>query len=192
MKKLLSTALASLASLAVLALLAAPAHAKTKVLTYGAGLPPVGAGPNPQPGGAIQFTAKFTNSAKNRKRFEPKTVTEVRFESVPLSCSNAGPPGPNTQLLLTRTLATSIPVKAAPPPVASKPKKNRYAFRFNHSFSEFTGTLTTTIDKPNVRKKNQPARAHGLLTITDLDEDATHFNCATDGPRGFSALRPQS
>jgi hypothetical protein len=143
-----------------------------------------------QDGGAIEFEAKFQNSAKNRKRYTPRRVTRIDFESVPLSCSNAGPPGPFTQLLLTRSLQTGIPVKAVPPPHSSKPKPGRYAFRFSHSFDGFAGTITATIDKPNQRKRGTPPRAHGTFTITDLDSDPTHMNCATNGNRGFSTPRP--
>ncbi len=177
----------ALLALLLAALLAAPAHGATKVRTY-RGHMVVGIN---EDGGVIEFEAKFQNSRKNRKRFTPRLVTRIDFESVPLSCSNGGPPAPGTQLLLTRSLQTSIPVKSVPPPVAAKPKKGRYAFRFNHSFSEFAGTITATIDKPNNRKKGTLPRAHGNFTIIDLDSDPTHNDCATNGQRGFSMPRPE-
>src|SRR5262245_32489434 len=103
MRKLLS--LATVALLA--AALAAPAHGATKFRTYRGHMQ---AGFDD--GGTIVLTAKFQNSRKNRQRYTPRLVTRIDFESVPLSCSNAGPPGPGSTLLLTRSLQTSIPVKA--------------------------------------------------------------------------------
>jgi hypothetical protein len=177
----------SLVTVALLAAApAAPAQGATKFRTYRAQMT-VGFGD----GGTIELAAKFQNTPKNRQRFTPRRVTRIDFESVPLSCSNDGPPGPHTTLLLTRSLQTSIPVKSARPPVARKPKPGRYAFRFTHSFADFTGTITATIDKPNQRKRGTPPRAHGNFTITDLDDGPGFTNCATNGQRGFSMPRPQ-
>ena len=181
----------ALIGLALAGLLAVPAHGATRFDTYRAQLPPVGAGPNPPGGGVLEVEVKMQNSRKNRKRFNPRTVIRIDFESVPLSCRNGGPPAPVTQLLLTSSLQPGIPVKAAPPPVAKKPKPGRYAYRFSHSFTGFAGTITGTIDKPNDRKKGTPPRLHGSFTITDLDSDPTHMDCETGGQRGFSMQRPQ-
>ena len=190
MNTLLLTALASLAAVAVAGSVAAPAHAKTRFDTYRVQMPPLGTPLTPKDGGVTEFEVKMQNSRKNRKRFNPRQVIRMDFESVPLSCATGGAPAPFTELLLTRSLQPAIPVKAAPPPVAKEPKPGRYAYRFSHSFGDFAGTITATIDKPNERKQGTPARLHGSFTITGLDSDATHFNCATMGQRGFSVKRP--
>ncbi len=141
-------------------------------------------------GGLITLEIVFKNKSSNKKLYTPRQVTSIRLESVPLSCSN-DPGDPISQLSLTTTLATSIKVVKAPPPHASKPKPGRYAFRFSAPFDGFAGSNSGTIDKPNERPQGTPPRAHGTFTITDLDADPGHTNCASNGGRSWSAPRPE-
>jgi hypothetical protein len=185
MKTLLSIALASLLALAA----PVTAEGATKFRTYRTQMV---VSPMQPGGGSLELRVKFQNSKKHRKRFNPRVVTSIDLAGVPLTCFNAGPPGPVTGYSLTTTVPGPIPVNAVRPPHASKPKKGRYAYRFSLSFEGFAGSFTATIDKPNVRKRGTPPRVHGMFTITDLDADATHSNCATSGGRGFSMPRPEA
>jgi len=179
-------AIAISASLLALALIAPAAQGATKIHTYRAEmfLGPTPSGP--ESGGSITLEVVFKNKRTTPKRFTPRLVRRIEFEKVPLRCANSSGEA-QTQLQLTRTLKTKIKLKKAPPPVAKKPKKRRYAFKFSHSFQGFDGTIGGKIDKKN--GKGSP-RAHGSFVIRDLDENPGRMNCATNGPRSWSAPRP--
>ncbi len=180
-------ALTTAALTALLAsLLALPAQGATRFETFRAQML---LGPAQQDGGAVELRVKFRNTAGDKKRFTPRRITRVGFESVPLTCTNE-PGDPSTSLQLTTSVQAEIGVSPAGPPNAAKPKKGRYAFVFGGVPDLPSTTISGKIDKPNKRKRGTPPRAHGRFTIGDLDSGPGYTNCATNGSRDWSAPRP--
>lgn len=180
--------------IAVLTALAAslpalPAHGATKVQSFRAQMY---LGPTQPDGGVVELEVRFKNSKQASRRFTPRRVTRVAFESVPLACAN-GPGDAASQLLLTRSVRTEIGVSPAGPPHTPKPKPGRYAFVFGGAIEELGGTtISGKIDKPTERKRGTPPRAHGRFTISGFDSGPGFTDCASNGTRSWSATRPQS
>jgi hypothetical protein len=98
-------------------------------------------------------------------------------------------PGQGTsRLSFTRTLDVAVKVTKAPQPAGKKPKPGRYAFRFSYTFTDFSGTVRGTIDKPNRGKKPRAPRSQGTLSITDLDANPGHTNCTSNGLKQWGGL----
>ena len=104
---------------------------------------------------------------------------------MPLQCFNGAGTG-TTRLALTTTFQTTVKLTKAPQPAGKKPKPNRFAFRFSYDFQTFTGTLRGTIDKANHGPRR--LRSQGTLSITDLDADADHVNCNSNGLKQWGGL----
>jgi hypothetical protein len=179
MKRALLTAFASLLALA---LTFPAAQAATQLRHFQGNLQPVGA---PQrDGGQIGFDVVFQNKRSAKRKFTPRRITAVEIQGMPLSCTNS-PGQPGAEAILTTTIETQVKVTKQPPPVARKPKANRYSFHFATGFSGFTGTLTGKIYK---RMGKGKVLSNGVLTVDDLDFPGGPTNCSTEGPRGWSAF----
>jgi hypothetical protein len=138
-----------------------------------------------EPGGTLTLDFPFKNKRTTKRKFTPRQLTRIDFAQVRLECMNAAGNG-TTVLLLTTTMQTAVKVIKAPQPAGKKPKPNRYAFRFSYSFPTFTGSLRGTIDKANHGPRR--LRSQGTLSIEDLDADADHRNCSTQGPKQWGGL----
>jgi hypothetical protein len=136
------------------------------------------------PAGRLTLDFVFKNTRSNKKKFTPRQLTRIAFESVPLSCSNApvNPTG-NSEFLLTTSLETKIKLEKVPHP---KPKPGKYAFRFAYSFPAFTGTIGGTIKKVTNAPKPRTPRAQGVFIIEDLDAGPGQWNCSTQGRRNWA------
>jgi hypothetical protein len=135
--------------------------------------------------GTLTLDFPFKNKARSKRKFTPRQLTRIDFAQVPLFCMNAAGTG-TTRLLLTTTMQTAVKVTKAAQPAGKRPKPNRYAFRFSYTFPTFTGTLRGTIDKANHGPRR--LRSQGTLSIEDLDADADHVNCATNGLKQWGGL----
>jgi len=145
------------------------------------------AGSAPSPSGTLTLQFVFKNKPATKHKFTPRQLTRIDFAHVPLSCMNEPNEG-GSQLLLTETLDVSVKLTKVPQPSGKRPKPGRYAFRFAYSFSGFVGTLRGTIDKPNHGDKRGVPRSQGALTVADLDANAGHTNCSTNGPKSWGGL----
>ena len=72
-------------------------------------------------------------------------MVSVETEKMPLSCTNS--PGRAAPSDSHHHHPDSVNVTKQPPPVARKPKANRYSFHFATGFSGFTGTFSGKIFK---------------------------------------------
>jgi hypothetical protein len=174
-----------LAALLAPALIAPAAEAATQVRQVRVPIPGPGTTP-PTPPGTLTLDVVFKNKPSSKRKFTPRQLTRIDFAQVPLACANTPPQG-TSQLLLTTALNTSVKLTKVPPPSGKKPKPGRYAFRFSYSFQTFTGTLGSTIDKPN-RPGKWPLRSQGSLNVVDLDSEPGHTNCSTQGPKQWGGL----
>ena len=139
----------------------------------------------PTPPGTLTLDLVFQNKRTNKRTFTPRRLIRVDFAQVPLACANDA--GEATSILFfDSTLNTNVKLTKVPPPGGKKPKPGRYAFRFSYSFEGFTGTLGSTIDKPNHGPRR--LRSQGSLNIVDLDSDPGHTNCSTRGLRQWGGL----
>ena len=70
-----------------------------------------------EPAGTLTLDFVFKNTRGNKKKFTPRQLTRIAFESVPLLCFNApvNPTG-SSEFLLTTTLETKIQVEKVPIP----------------------------------------------------------------------------
>ena len=141
----------------------------------------------PTPPGTLTLRFVLKNKPGTKNKFTPRQLTRIDFSSVPLSCSNNTGEG-TSRLLLTRTLDVAVKLTKAPQPAGRNPKPGRYAFRFSYSFTDFSGTVRGTIDKPNPGMKPRAPRSQGTLEITDLDFDPGHTNCSTNGLKQWGGL----
>jgi len=150
--------------------------------------------PATSPGGIIQAPAGtlaldfvFKNMRGNKKKFTPRQLTRIAFDSVPLLCFNAPVKNPTgtSQLLLTTALETEVKLEKVP---HSKPKPGKYAFRFAYSFPAFTGTISGTIKKVTNAPKPRSPKAQGSFTIEDLDAGTSQWNCSTEGRRNWAGI----
>jgi hypothetical protein len=141
----------------------------------------------PTPPGTLTLRFVFKNKAGTPSRFTPRQLVRIDFSNVALRCAN-NPGEPTSQLLFTRTLNVAVKLMKVPPPSGKKPKPGRYAFRFAYSFTDFNGTLRSTIDKPNRKKGPRPTRSQGSLTINDLDAGPGQTNCSTTGPKSWGGV----
>jgi hypothetical protein len=135
--------------------------------------------PSPPPG-TLTMRFVFKNTPQRKRKFTPRLLTRIDFSNVPLSCENGQGTG-TSQLLFTRTIDVSVKLKKVPPPSGKPPKPGRFAFRFAYTFTDFSGTLGSTIDKSNRAPKPRAPRSQGSLRITDLDAGPDQVNCATNG-----------
>jgi hypothetical protein len=165
----------------VCALLAPAAHAATQLRQVRV---PIG-NSSATPPGTLTLDFAFKNRRSSKRRFTPRQLTQIAFDQVPLFCMNAAGTG-STTLLLTSTMRPAVKVVKAPQPAGKKPKPNRYAFRFSYTFPTFAGTLRGTIDKANHGPRR--LRSQGTLSITDLDADADHRNCSTEGLKQWGGV----
>jgi hypothetical protein len=170
-----------LTALLVAALIVPAAHAATQLRQVQV---PIGNSSATSPG-TLTLDFAFKNKRTNRRTFTPRQLTRIDFAQVPLSCMNAAGNG-TTTFLLTSTMQVAVKLTKAPQPAGKKPKIRRYAFRFSYSFPTFTGTLGATIDKPNHGPRR--LRSQGSLRITDLDADADHRDCSTDGLKQWGGV----
>ena len=128
-------------------------------------------------GGEIGLELVFKNKRSNKKRFTPRQLTLIDLERVPLRCE--GPPPLIEEAFLTTTMETRVKLR--------KSTIGRYSFKFLHSFPTFTGTIAGKVFK-NTKRRGR-LRANGSFNIEDLDFlGAGPNNCATNGPRGWSAF----
>src|SRR4051812_12371935 len=137
------------------------------------------------PPGTLSLDFIFKNSRTQRHRFTPRQLTRIAFSQVPLQCMNASGTG-SSQLLLTTTFQTAVKLTKAPNPSGKRPKPGRFAFRFAHTFTAFTGTVRGTIDKANHGPRR--LRSQGTLEIKDLDSDPEHMNCSTGGLKQWGGV----
>jgi hypothetical protein len=150
---------------------------------------PIDASPTspPTPPGTLTLRFVFKNKPRTKNKFTPRQLIRIDFSNVPLLCMNE--PGQGTsRLLFTRTLDVAVKLTKAPQPAGKKPKPGRYAFRFSYTFTDFTGTVRGTIDKPNRGKKPRAPRSQGTLSITDLDANPGHTNCTSNGLKQWGGL----
>jgi hypothetical protein len=170
------------ASLLALVLICPGAQAATQLRHFQGDLQPVGAPLGD--GGRIGFDVVFKNKPSAKRKFTPRRLLTVQTEKMPLSCTNSPGQG-NSEAILTATIQTDVKVIKQPPPVARKPKANRYSFQFATGFSGFTGTIKGKIFK---RQGRGEVIANGLLRIDRLDFPGGPMNCSSEGPRGWSAF----
>jgi hypothetical protein len=171
-----------LAALLALMLLAPSAQAASQLRHFQGDLSQVGA--PPRDGGQIGFDVVFKNKRGAKRKYTPRQVVSVETEKVPLSCTNSPGQG-GAEAILTTTIQTQVKVTKQPPPVARKPKANRYSFQFATGFSGFTGTFSGKIFKRGGRGR---VVANGILRIDQLDFPGGPTNCSSSGPRGWSAF----
>jgi hypothetical protein len=167
------------------ALIAPTAQAATQVRQVRVEIPGPTTTP-PTPAGTMTLDFLFKNKPSSKRKFTPRQLTRIDFAQVPLACAN-NPGEASSVLFFNMTLNTNVKLTKVPPPGGKKPKPGRYAFRFFHSFPTFSGTLRSTIDKPN-RPGKRPLRSQGSLNIVDLDADPGHTNCSTRGPKQWGGL----
>lgn len=186
MRRVLTAAFASLLAVALVAPMAEGATQFRQVETDMTMLATSPGGIIQVPAGRLTLDFVFKNTRGNKKKFTPRQLTRIAFESVPLSCFNApvNPTG-TSQLLLTTTLGTSVKLEKIPNP---KAKPGKYAFRFAHSFRAFTGTFSGTIKKVTNGPKPRTPRAQGSFTIDDLDAGPSQWNCSTQGLRNWAGV----
>jgi hypothetical protein len=170
------------ASLPALLLLAPSAQAASELRHFQGVLSQVGA--PPRDGGQIGFDVVFKNKRGAKRKFTPRQVLAVETEKVPLSCNNSPGQG-GTEVVLTTTTQDQVKVTKQPPPVARRPKVNRYSFQFATGFSGFTGSFTGKIFKRGGRGR---VVANGILRVDQLDFPGGPTNCSSSGPRGWSAF----
>jgi hypothetical protein len=177
--------LIGLTALLAMALVAPAAYAATQVRRVQVQIP----GPTTTPptqAGTLSFDLVFKNKPTSKRKFTPRQLTRIDFAQVPLACAN-NPGEASSVLFFNTTLNTSVKLGKVSPPGGKKPKPARYAFRFSYAFQTFTGTLGSTIDKPN-RPGKRPLRSQGSLNVVDLDSDPGHTNCSTSGPKQWGGL----
>ena len=172
----------ALASLLALLLIAPSAQAASPLRHFQGDLSQVGA--PPRDGGQIGFDVVFKNKRGTKRKFTPRQVVSVETEKMPLSCINSPGQG-GAGAILTTTIQAQVKVTKQPPPVARKPKANRYSFQFATGFSGFTGTFSGKIFKRGGRGR---VVANGILRVDQLDFPGGPTNCSTSGPRGWSAF----
>jgi hypothetical protein len=180
MDRVLITGFASLLALALLS--PTGAQAASQLRHFQGNLSQVGA--PPRDGGQIGFDVVFKNSRGAKSRFTPRQVVTVETEKMPLSCMNSPGQG-GAEAFLTTTIETQVKVVKQPPPVARKPKANRYSLQFATGFTGFTGAFTGKIFKRQGRGR---VIANGILRIDRLDFPGGPTNCSSSGPRGWSAF----
>lgn len=173
-----------LAALLVAALIAPAAQGATQLRQVRVEISPPTTTP-PTPAGTLTLDFIFKNKRATKRKFTPRLLTRIDFSRVSLTCMNAAGNG-TTRLDLTTTMQTAVKLTKAPQPSGKKPKPNRFAFRFFHSFPTFTGTLRGTIDRANHGPRR--LRSQGTLSIEDLDADADHRNCSTGGLKQWGGL----
>jgi hypothetical protein len=178
MKRVLITGFASLLGLA---LISPTAQAASQLRHFEGNLSQVGA--PPREGGQIGFDVVFKNKRSAKRKFTPRRLVTVEIERMPLGCTNSPGQG-NSEAILTTTIQTEIKVTKQSPPVARKPKANRFSFKFATRFSGFTGTFGGKIFK---RQGRGNVIANGTLRVNRLDFAGGPTNCSTAGPRGWSA-----
>jgi hypothetical protein len=161
---------------------ASPAQAATQLRQIRV---PISTSITTPPTGTLTLDIVFKNKRADKREFTPRQLTRIDFAQVPLQCFNGAGTG-TTQLALTTTLQTSVKLTKAPNPSGKKPKPNRFAFRFSYVFTGFTGTLRGTIDKANHGPRH--LRSQGTLSIEDLDADADHVNCNSNGLKQWGGL----
>ncbi len=138
------------------------------------------------PAGRLTLDFVFKNTRGNKKKFTPRQLTRIAFESVPLSCSNAPVNSTgNSEFLLTTTLETKIKLEKVP---HSKPKPGKYAFRFAYGFPAFTGTISGTIKKVTNAPKPRTPMSQGVFIIEDLDAGPSQWNCWSGGRRNWGGI----
>ena len=182
MKRLLITAFASLLAVALMAP-ATQAASQVRQIQVDLLVPVPGNPTNTKSAGTLTLDVVFKNKKGNKKKYTPRQLTRVDLSKLELTCTDHMTF--TNQFHLTQTFQTQVKFKKIPHP---HPKPDRYAFSFAYSFPTFTGSITGTIDKVTNAPKPRAPRAHGDLVIQDLDADAGHPNCATDGPLGWSDL----
>lgn len=177
-----------LVSLFVAALLAPPADAATRIRQVQV---EIGSSPSttpPTPQGTLTLRFLFKNKPKTKNKFTPRQLVRIDFSNVPLFCMND--PGAGTsRLIFTRTLDVAVKLRKVPPPSGKKAQPGRYAFRFSYSFADFSGSLGSTIDKPNTGKQPRAPRSQGSLNIADLDAGPGRTNCSSNGLRQWGGLQ---
>ena len=171
-----------LAALLVAALVAPTAHAATQLRQIRV---PISTSATTPPTGTLTLDVAFKNKRTSKGKFTPRQLTRIDFAQVPLQCFNGAGTG-TSQLALTTTFQTTVKMTKAPQPAGKKPKPHRFAFRFAYDFQTFTGTLRGTIDKANHGPRR--LRSQGTLSITDLDADADHVNCNSNGLKQWGGL----
>lgn len=142
--------------------------------------------PSPPPG-TLTLRFVFKNTPQRKNKFTPRQLTRIDFSAVPLFCMN-NPGEGGSELFFTRTVDVAVKLTKAPQPAGKKPKPGRYAFRFSHTFTDFTGTVRGTIDKSNHGTKPRAPRSQGTLEITELDFGPGHTNCATNGLKQWGGV----
>jgi hypothetical protein len=182
MKRISLTGLVALLALASVAPAAADAATRLRQVQVGLGSTPMS-----PPTGTLTLRFVFKNTSRHRNKFTPRRLTRIDFSNVPLQCMNSAGTG-STELSFTRTLDVAVKVMKTPQPAGKKPKPGRYAFRFSYTFTDFSGSVRGTIDKSNRAKKPRAPRSQGTLSIADLDADADHRNCNSDGLRQWGGL----
>lgn len=189
MRRVLITVFALLLAVALIAPAAQGATQFRQVrseLTMTVTSPPQG--PHLVPAGRLTLDFVFRNKRDNKKKFTPRQLTRIAFESVPLSCSNAPvDPTGNSEFSLTTALETKIKLEKVPHP---KPKPGKYAFRFAYSFPAFTGTISGTIKKVTNGPKPRIPMAQGVFIIEDLDAGPSQWNCRSGGQRNWADPLP--
>lgn len=190
MKRLLIAIFASLLGVALIAPTAQGATQVRQLQSEMTGPAPVGGGP-PASAGTLTLDFVFKNTRGNKKKFTPRQLTRIAFESVPLLCFNApvNPTG-SSEFLLTTTLETKIQVEKVPIPPGRHPKPGKYAFRFAYGFPAFTGTINGTIKKVTLAPKPRTPTAQGVVIIEDLDAGPGQWNCSTEGLRNWGGPLP--
>jgi len=162
-------------------LIGTAADAATQVRHFQADLIPVGPPPG-QAGGQLGLDVVFKNKPSTPRKFTPRQLIVVDIANMPVTCRNPSGQG-NMATTLTRRIQTQAKLTNPPPP-NGKPKPTRYSYKFATGFPDFTGVLSGKVFKRQGRGK---VIANGSLTVTDLDFEGGPTDCATEGPRGWSA-----
>jgi hypothetical protein len=175
-----------LISLFALALFAPATQGATRLRQVQVEIASVGQMP-PRPPGLLTLEFAFKNRRDNKRKFTPRQLTRIDFSEVPLTCTQTI--GNYTyQAALTMPLDVRANLTNVPPPNGNKPKPGRYAFTFTYLFADptgITGTLSSTIDKPNRGPRPRLPRSQGSLTIEWLQG---HAYCSTEGLKSWSGL----
>jgi hypothetical protein len=177
------TLITGLISLFALALFAPATHGATRLRQVQVEIASAGQ-MTPTQSGILTLEFTFKNKRVNKHKFTPRHLTRIEFSQVPLNCTDAIEQHTH-QVLLTMSLDVRVKLTIAPPPNGNKPKPGRYAFQFTYSFSDFTGTLRGTIDKPNRGPRPRLPRSQGSLAIDDVQG---HTYCSTDGLKSWAGL----
>jgi hypothetical protein len=178
--------LTGLISVLALALIAPAAQGATRIRQVQVEISSPAQTP-PTPAGTLTLRFVFKNKRENKRKFTPRQLILIDFSKVALTCANTPGEG-SSQLFFTSTMDVRVKLTKAPPPHTTKPKPDRYAFRFAYSFPGFSGTVRGTIDKPNTGPRPRLPRSQGSLLIDDLDSNPGQMNCSTLGPKQWGGL----